>query len=810
MNKFRSHLLGFTILALAVTSISSRSQTITDWRAAIDSTWGAGVSTSEKLVIFDNFWTTIDEEYAGFNNLDVDWDALYTYRDTVAAGVSRGRFYGIISYMWMQLQERHTALFDLGIAGDDLDPGVPLFVPSGWFPGGHFGAGLTPLPDSSLLVYQVADAHPMGLEPGDIVLGYEGILWKDLYPELLEAQLPIALPRMYYSNWGSSPESMDHGLLSSAGMNWHLFDTLDVVKYDSGDTLHLATEVLDGVEMEINNFEQLPVPGVPSPSLDSRVTWGYVENTQVGYIYLIAETGGVSSLLSGAVNEFINDDSLKGLILDLRTNFGGELNPVNAAYSQLFGVDQDRISFFERDPSQPDDHLAMVPCCAGVSLSADPGWFEKPIAVLLGPHCVSGGDYVALLISLHPMARTFGKRVNTSLVCEVGSINVGAGWTGWLTNTTGFLEDDSLGYLMHVGFPVDEEVWLEQDDVALGFDTVVGRAIDWIQNVAYTHDIEVSSIYAQPGVDTVWVTAQLDNPNEHELQLSSYIFSSDSSIHDSVLLIDDGNHKDGDANDGIWGARWPTLASENNYIIDFTTTDVTDGTSRTLPRAAWFTTVGPLIIQSVEQFHPAQGVIPPDRPIYFSLSLENLGLVGTAEDITVEILPADTNTTAVGGYTSTLVEDIPAGEVGMSQSYVALRTAANCNIGTPIIFDVKITSQGLTYWEDQGLLLGYVGIDKNNMKVPTSFMLYQNHPNPFNPTTTISYSLPEQSMVKLTVFDIQGREIRELQDAFKPAGHYKVQWNGLDQSDSPVSTGVYFCRLSAGSYSQTIKMVLLR
>ena len=146
----------------------------------------------------------------------------------------------------------------------------------------------------------------------------------------------------------------------------------------------------------------------------------------------------------------------------------------------------------------------------------------------------------------------------------------------------------------------------------------------------------------------------------------------------------------------------------------------------------------------------------------------------------------------------------------MSQSYVALRTAANCNIGTPIIFDVKITSQGLTYWEDQGLLLGYVGIDKNNMKVPTSFMLYQNHPNPFNPTTTISYSLPEQSMVKLTVFDIQGREIRELQDAFKPAGHYKVQWNGLDQSDSPVSTGVYFCRLSAGSYSQTIKMVLLR
>ena len=153
MNKLRSHLLGFTVLVLALTSISNHGQTITEWRAVIDSTWGEGVSTTEKLAIFDNFWTRVDEEYAGFINLEVDWDALYAYRDTVAEGVSRGRFYGIISHMWMQLQERHTNLIDLGIAQDDLEPGVPRFVASGLFPGGHFGAGLTPLPDSSLLVY---------------------------------------------------------------------------------------------------------------------------------------------------------------------------------------------------------------------------------------------------------------------------------------------------------------------------------------------------------------------------------------------------------------------------------------------------------------------------------------------------------------------------------------------------------------------------------------------------------------------------------------------------------------------------------
>jgi hypothetical protein len=809
MNKLRSHLLGFTVLTLALTSISNRGQTITDWRAAIDSTWGVGISTSEKLAIFDNFWTTIDEEYAGFNNLDVDWDSLNSYRDTVAAGVSRGRFYGIISYMWMQLLERHTALFDRGIAEDDLDPGVPLFVPSGWFPGGHFGAGLTPLPDSSLLVYQVADAHPMVLEPGDIVLGYEGILWKDLYPELLEAQLPIALPWMYISNWGSSPESMDHGLLSSAGMNWHLFDTLDVVKYESGDTLHLATAVLDGAEMEINNFEQLPVSGIQSPSLDEKVTWGMVDDTQIGYIYLITTTGSIEEPFSDAVTEFMNDDSLAGLILDLRTNFGGDLLPIHAGYRQLFGVDQDRISFFGRNPTHPDDHLAMVPYpCIECPLSADPGWFEKPIAVLLGPHCVSGGDYAALLINQHPMARTFGKRVNTSLVCAVGSINVGAGWTGWLTNTTGFLEGDSLGYLMHVGFPVDEEVWLEKNDVALGYDTVVGRAIEWIQNVAYAHEIEVNNLFAQPGVDTVWVTAQVDNPNEHELQLSSYIFSSDSSIHDSLLLIDDGNHNDGIANDGIWGAGWPTVASESNYTIDFTTTDVTDGTSRTLPKTAWFTTIGPLV--QVGYHVVNDDYSNPGDHYFFHLDILNQSDSITVPNVSVQLRTIDS--LVVADVTRKIVGHLAPGQVDDARYLIVDIAEFEPTDTLSLPVGVDIYSNNTLYWVDTLLLTIHpVGLDEGSNKWPSEYALIQNYPNPFNPSTTISYGLPELSDVRITIYDITGRQVVQLVN--KPqevAGYHYIIWSGMDSEHRPVSTGLYFTRIEAGEYTKTIKMLYLK
>jgi hypothetical protein len=100
-------------------------------------------------------------------------------------------------------------------------------------------------------------------------------------------------------------------------------------------------------------------------------------------------------------------------------------------------------------------------------------------------------------------------------------------------------------------------------------------------------------------------------------------------------------------------------------------------------------------------------------------------------------------------------------------------------------------------------------ITKNKL-LPKDYTLQQNFPNPFNPITTISYSLPEQSTVKLTVFDIQGREIIKFHDADNLPGTYKVQWNCIDKSGNPVSTGVYFCRLEAGTFSQTIKMVYLR
>jgi hypothetical protein len=94
--------------------------------------------------------------------------------------------------------------------------------------------------------------------------------------------------------------------------------------------------------------------------------------------------------------------------------------------------------------------------------------------------------------------------------------------------------------------------------------------------------------------------------------------------------------------------------------------------------------------------------------------------------------------------------------------------------------------------------------------VPTEFGLHDNRPNPFNPTTTIAYDLPQGVEVKLVVYDVSGREVRELVNTRQPAGRHSIVWDGRNASSDYVASGVYFYRLTAGSFVRTKKMVLLK
>ncbi|MDD3642560.1 MAG: FlgD immunoglobulin-like domain containing protein, partial [Candidatus Krumholzibacteria bacterium] len=87
--------------------------------------------------------------------------------------------------------------------------------------------------------------------------------------------------------------------------------------------------------------------------------------------------------------------------------------------------------------------------------------------------------------------------------------------------------------------------------------------------------------------------------------------------------------------------------------------------------------------------------------------------------------------------------------------------------------------------------------------------LFQNHPNPFNPSTTIEWYLPEAARARVGIFDVSGRVVRRLFDGRCPAGRSAVSWDGCGDGGAPAAAGVYFCRISSGEFEQARKMVLL-
>jgi hypothetical protein len=88
--------------------------------------------------------------------------------------------------------------------------------------------------------------------------------------------------------------------------------------------------------------------------------------------------------------------------------------------------------------------------------------------------------------------------------------------------------------------------------------------------------------------------------------------------------------------------------------------------------------------------------------------------------------------------------------------------------------------------------------------------LDQNFPNPFNPATTLAFSIKDAGHVSLTIYDVAGRRVRELVNERRDRGAYKIPWNGENDSGQRVSSGVYFYKLVVGSFTDTKKMTILK
>ncbi|HUR97345.1 MAG TPA: S41 family peptidase [Pyrinomonadaceae bacterium] len=458
-------------------------------RQAVDAVWGAGPPTAEKLRIFDKFWSYVDAKFAAFQNIDIDWRAMRDrYRPEIAAGVSHGRFTGIMNHIAIELREGHTHAHDIPINWESIPlPGVPVFGVGDWTYNPS-GACSTAQPDGSALVYSAMQGHPLGLRPGDRVLGYDGRPWREIYQELLAEELPL-----WPLFWGSSPSAFQHTMESSATINWHLFQTMDVRKR-TGETVHVPTSLMTGARWWGFCSEQLSVPGIPKPvdPWEDGVRHGVITGTDVGYIYVWGWGPTSSDEFADAIYDLTQVRHVEGLIVDFRFNSGGIMTASHSGISNLFDHPVPTTGFDER--LRTSDHFAMKNLISPSTFILDfrsdtrqRGFFsyDGPIALLLGPGAVSSGDFASLWMTYHPRVRTFGKPTSSAFNLPTQpalgtELDLGPDWFARVAEGNMYRVGSPNAYLTHTDINIDEPVWLTPEDVTLGRDTVVAAARQWI------------------------------------------------------------------------------------------------------------------------------------------------------------------------------------------------------------------------------------------------------------------------------------------------------------------------------------------
>ena len=320
-------------------------------------------------------------------------------------------------------------------------------------------------------------------------------------------------------------------------------------------------------------------------------------------------------------------------------------------------------------------------------------------------------------------------------------------------------------------------------------------------NGVWATNINLSSSFMIIEVDSLTVTAPITNTDDHSYSAYAIIQSFDSTLVDSILLFDDGEHGDGSALDGLVGGTIQTQSIESHFSVQISTMDLDDNEYLGPHDLANFTTIGPIVPDSAEIARYDGSLVK------FRVPLKNEGLAAGAPSIFAIISTVDSCISALNTGAA-VYQDINAGETITSFDSYRVTLNPNCDLSKEldIPFDIEILSDGYTFWTDSfDLHVIPVGVEDEIAGLPSEYSLSQAFPNPFNPRTTIEYSLPKAGAVSLIVYNLLGQEVIKLVSKNQQAGYHKVRWNA-----SNVSSGIYFYRLHAGDFLQTKKMVLLK
>ncbi|MCP4678125.1 MAG: hypothetical protein GY854_21945 [Deltaproteobacteria bacterium] len=454
------------------------------WQDRVDEFFGEAPDKETRLEVFEALWSEFAKAYACFDTYNIDWDEKRDhYRPLVEAATSYGRFVQLLNEMIGDLKDSHSILdsFKVCFENPSFDK-PPRFRPYHLFP--RIGGCVTLDNEDNLLVYLLGEVNPLGLGLGDIIVGLNNKTWQENLDEISSWKIPFC------EDYGSNDPALRHNISQGLPNNPHLFDTIEVLKADTGEVESYSLE-----EVTVTNAsyemctDQLPVAGVGSPADDwptydgvgcsNCLAYGIIDGTDVGYITVYAWHGEALVDFQNAVEELY--DTTQGLIVDQRYNQGGVKPFIEYGFPVLFNESIDPVlSFQYRDDIE--DYLSLQEHNV-MAIDADPEtYYDHPIAVLTGPKAGSAGDMCPYALRLHPRARVFGKPSNGAF-----------GETTPMWNRDPFLDDliangtvaqavsaDGIHLQGSIQEP-DVDVWLTKDDVMAGVDTVLEAALEWIK-----------------------------------------------------------------------------------------------------------------------------------------------------------------------------------------------------------------------------------------------------------------------------------------------------------------------------------------
>jgi hypothetical protein len=321
----------------------------------------------------------------------------------------------------------------------------------------------------------------------------------------------------------------------------------------------------------------------------------------------------------------------------------------------------------------------------------------------------------------------------------------------------------------------------------------------------YAENITLSSTLEIQESGPLKVVTSTVNPEQEELQIEAIIESTDARLHDSFTLYDNGNHDDGEADDGIFGGSWPLPSGEHKYTIKTKVVSLTSGFSSVSGIQAGFTTIGPVVL---DRFEALVDPIPnPGDKIYYKIFIRNDGSERSAEQLSVELLSLD-SLASVQPEGPIGFDDLAPGDISEPHLYILSIEESIPTFPYEIKCLVDIRSEEQSYWKDT---LSIMVQDKETAQegelsgIPSSFALYQNYPNPFNPKTQIAFDLPNAHFVSIELFNNTGQKLETLLRADRSAGRHRITFNG-----EQLPSGIYYYKIKAGLFQQVRKMILIQ